>query len=182
MPPNATPGRRQDQLSCPLACSPVPTPPKLALLYCPVKVQGPLSHVLQPVGAEPAFSLSPPRGWLTCVFTIRASFTVLPRRGVAPTLPNHSQRGGRARSSALMTLEPALPATAGGATMPPHNSNGASSPMLLPSWLAHLHPLHQGQLYCAVQMKCCSQQGAEPAHDLRASSPYYHKNSFIPYL
>ena len=62
-------------------------------------------------------------------------------------------------------------------------SGRTSSPALSPSGLTHLLSIHQGQLYCAAQVrckdhspKCCSQWGTRPNHLLswsRAISPNY---------
>jgi len=72
----------------------------------------------------------------------------------------------RARSHALMTLEPVLPTAAGGDGQGgkegiPHThatsqqTSGLASPLALsPSGLANPRPCHLGQLYCAVQGKC----------------------------
>lgn len=53
--------------------------------------------------------------------------------------------------------------------------NTNSSPALVPSWLVHLHPCQEGQLYCA-----CSLGGEEQcqfchSRDVKARSPTHHK-------
>lgn len=60
--------------------------------------------------------------------------------------------------------------------MPPHGLKGntISSPALVPSWLAHLHPCQENQLCCAcslgeVQCQLC------PSHDLKARSPIHRR-------
>jgi hypothetical protein len=66
--PNATISRRQGALllSChqdPLTCTHAPEPGPLC---CPVKVQGPLSQVLQPMRGWASSLMLTPRDWLTC--------------------------------------------------------------------------------------------------------------------
>jgi hypothetical protein len=135
-----------ESISCSHAlgvCSPTPTPPEPAPLCCLVKMWDQLPKVLQPVRGWASTLLSHPCSWLTCIFTIRVSSTVLSRQSAEPC----SSECYRVSSPTLMTSGLVLPSGSEGwigegltsALKPPHG-RGVVGPALLFSplgWLTH---------------------------------------------
>lgn len=92
------------------------------------------------------------QGRLTHTHATPGSSSVLPRRGLGPTLPTAALGKGQHQLSCSHFLEANILARGGRASlMPPHGRCGGdvSSPALTSSGQPHLHPHHKSVLVCS---------------------------------